>query len=96
VEQGIASIEDVDKRSLMVQACDGHCSGHFLICTSPGELAASSMYWSILGPATESWWRDLGKVTLNEKLKRMIARGELKNWAAWILATSPVGRTTHC
>jgi carnitine 3-dehydrogenase len=28
-----------------------------------------------LGPPMESWWRDLGDVTLNEELNRAIVRG---------------------
>jgi carnitine 3-dehydrogenase len=28
-----------------------------------------------LGPPLESWWRDLGSVTLNEEVRAAIARG---------------------
>jgi len=48
------------------------------------------------GPACESWWRDLGKVTLNKKLKGAIAHGLAEQLGGTVLATSPAGGTTHC
>jgi carnitine 3-dehydrogenase len=86
VEQGIASVEDVDtviaqrpglRRALLGPLLNMHLSG------GAGGIAHALEH---LGPPIESLWRDLGDVTLNEELNAAIARGVIEQLGAVDLA----------
>jgi carnitine 3-dehydrogenase len=75
VEQGIASVEDVDTVIVHGPGLRWALLGPFLnmhLSGGPGGIAHALEH---LGPSIESWWRDLGNVTLNEELNAAIARG---------------------
>lgn len=63
------------RRSLTVQACVGHCLAPSSICILSGGSGGIAHVLEHLGPPIESWWRDLGDVTLNHELIGMITQG---------------------
>ena len=49
-----------------------------------------------LGSPIESWWHDLGNVTLNEELNGIITKGVTEELAAPTFAISPTSGTMRC
>jgi carnitine 3-dehydrogenase len=75
VQQGIASVEDVDTAIAYGPGLRWALLGPFLNMHLSGGAGGIAHVLEHLGPPMESWWRDLGNVTLNEELNRAIARG---------------------
>jgi carnitine 3-dehydrogenase len=75
VEQGIASVEDVDTAIAHGPGLRWALLGPFLNMHLSGGAGGIAHALEHLGPPLESWWRDLGNVTLNEELNAAIARG---------------------
>jgi carnitine 3-dehydrogenase len=75
VEQGIASVEDVDTAIAHGPGLRWALLGPFLNLHLSGGAGGIAHVLEHLGPPIESWWRDLGNVTLNEELNGAIARG---------------------
>jgi len=75
VEQGIASVEDVDTAVAHGPGLRWGLLGPFLNMHLSGGARGIAHVLEHLGPPMESWWRDLGDVTLNEELNRAIVRG---------------------
>jgi carnitine 3-dehydrogenase len=75
VEQGIASVEDVDTAIAHGPGLRWALLGPFLNLHLSGGTGGIAHVLEHLGPPIESWWRDLGNVTLNEELNAAIARG---------------------
>jgi carnitine 3-dehydrogenase len=75
VEQGIASVEDVDTAIAYGPGLRWALLGPFLNLHLSGGAGGIAHVLEHLGPPLESWWRDLGDVTLNEELNAAIARG---------------------
>jgi len=75
VEQGIASVEDVDTAIAHGPGLRWALLGPFLNLHLSGGAGGIAHVLEHLGPPIESWWRDLGKVTLNKELNAAIARG---------------------
>jgi carnitine 3-dehydrogenase len=75
VEQGIASVEDVDAAIAHGPGLRWALLGPFLNLHLSGGAGGIAHVLEHLGPPMESWWRDLGDVTLNEELNAAIARG---------------------
>ena len=75
VEQRIASVEDVDTAIAYGPELRWALLGPFLNLHLSGGAGGIAHVLEHLGPPFESWWRDLGNVTLNEELNRAIARG---------------------
>lgn len=75
VEQGIASVEDVDTAVAHGPGLRWALLGPFLNMHLSGGAGGIAQVLEHLGPPIESWWRDLGHVTLNEQLNAAIARG---------------------
>jgi carnitine 3-dehydrogenase len=75
VEQGIASVEDVDTAIAHGPGLRWALFGPFLNLHLSGGVGGIAHVLEHLGPPLESWWRELGAVTLNEGLKAAIARG---------------------
>jgi 3-hydroxyacyl-CoA dehydrogenase len=75
VQQGIASVEDVDMAIAHGPGLRWALLGPFLNMHLSGGAGGIAHVLEHLGPPVESWWRDLGHVTLNEELNAAIARG---------------------
>jgi carnitine 3-dehydrogenase len=75
VEQGIASVEDVDTAIAHGPGLRWALLGPFLNLHLSGGPGGIAHVLEHLGPPLESWWRDLGSVTLTEKLNQVIAQG---------------------
>jgi 3-hydroxyacyl-CoA dehydrogenase len=75
VEQGIASVEDVDTAIAQGPGLRWALLGPFLNLHLSGGAGGIAHVLEHLGPPMESWWHDLGNVTLNEELNGAIARG---------------------
>ena len=75
VEQGIASVEEVDTAVAHGPGLRWALLGPFLNMRLSGGARGIAHVLEHLGPPMESWWRDLGDVTLNEELNRAIVRG---------------------
>ena len=75
VEQGIASVEHVDTAVAHGPGLRWALLGPFLNMHLSGGARGIAHVLEHLGPPMESWWRDLGDVTLNEELNRAIVRG---------------------
>jgi carnitine 3-dehydrogenase len=75
VEQGIASVEDVDAAIAHGPGLRWALLGPFLNLHLSGGTGGIAHVLEHFGPPLESWWRDLGDVTLNEELNAAIARG---------------------
>jgi carnitine 3-dehydrogenase len=75
VEQGIASVEDVDTAIAHGPGLRWALLGPFLNLHMSGGAGGIAHVLEHLGPPLESWWRDLGDVTLNDELDGAIARG---------------------
>jgi 3-hydroxyacyl-CoA dehydrogenase len=75
VEQGIASVEDVDAAIAHGPGLRWALLGPFLNLHLSGGTGGIADVLEHFGPPLESWWRDLGDVTLNEELNAAIARG---------------------
>jgi carnitine 3-dehydrogenase len=75
VEQGLASVEDVDTAIAHGPGLRWALLGPFLNMHLSGGVGGIAHVLEHLGQPMESWWRDLGHVTLNEELNRTIARG---------------------
>jgi carnitine 3-dehydrogenase len=75
VEQGIASVEDVDTAIAQGPGLRWALLGPFLNLHLSGGAGGIAHVLEHLGPPLESWWPELGNVTLNEDLKAAIARG---------------------
>jgi hypothetical protein len=65
VEQGIASVEDVDTAIANGPGLRWALLGPFLNLHMSGGAGGIAHVLEHLGPPIESWWRDLGDVTLN-------------------------------
>jgi 3-hydroxyacyl-CoA dehydrogenase len=86
VEQGIASVEDVDTAIAHGPGLRWALLGPFLNLHLSGGAGGIAHVLEHLGPPVESWWRELGNVTLNEDLKGAIARGVTEELGAADLA----------
>jgi 3-hydroxyacyl-CoA dehydrogenase len=75
VEQGIASVEDVDTAISHGPGLRWALLGPFLNLHLSGGAGGIEHVLEHLGPPLESWWRDLGDITLNEELNGAVARG---------------------
>jgi carnitine 3-dehydrogenase len=75
VEQGIASVEDVDTAVAHGPGLRWALLGPFLNMHLSGGAGGIAHVLEHLGPPIESWWHDLGNATLNEELNAAIARG---------------------
>ena len=75
VEQGIASVEDVDTAIAQGPGLRWALLGPFLNLHLSGGAGGIAHVLEHLGPPMESWWHDLGNVTLSEELNGAIARG---------------------
>ena len=75
VEQGIASVEDVDTAVAHGPGLRWALLGPFLNMHLSGGARGIGHVLEHLGPPIESWSRDLGHVTLNEELNAAISRG---------------------
>jgi len=86
VEQGIASVEDVDTAIAHGPGLRWALLGPFLNLHLSGGAGGIAHVLEHLGPPLESWWRELGNVTLNEELNGAIARGVTEELGAADLA----------
>jgi len=75
VEQGIASVGDVDTAIAYGPGLRWALLGPFLNLHLSGGADGIAHVLEHLGPPMESSWRDLGNITLNEELNLAIARG---------------------
>lgn len=75
VEQGIASVEDVDTAIAHGPGLRWALLGPFLNLHLSGGAGGIAHVLEHLGPPLESWWRELGNVTLNEELNDTITLG---------------------
>jgi carnitine 3-dehydrogenase len=75
VAQGIASVEDIDTAISHGPGLRWAVLGPFLnlhLSGGPGGIARLLQH---LGPPIESWWKDLGRVSLTEELNAKIVEG---------------------
>ena len=75
VEQGIASVEDVDTAIAQGPGLRWALLGPFLNLHLSGGAGGIAHVLEHLGPPMESWWHDLGNPILNEEVNGVIARG---------------------
>jgi carnitine 3-dehydrogenase len=75
VEQGIASVEDVDTAIAQGPGLRWALLGPFLNLHLSGGPGGIAHVLEHLGPPMEGWWRDLGNTTLSKELNAAIARG---------------------
>ena len=78
VEQGIASVEDVDTAISQGPGLRWALLGPFLNLHLSGGAGGIEHVLEHLGPPLESWWGDLGDITLNEELNEAVARGVIE------------------
>jgi carnitine 3-dehydrogenase len=86
VEQGIASVEDVDTVIAHGPGLRWALLGPFLNLHLSGGAGGIAYALEHLGPSIESLWRDLGDVTLNEEPNAAIVRGVTEQLGAVDLA----------
>ena len=86
VQQGIASVEQIDTAIAYGPGLRWALLGPFLNIHLSGGAGGIAHVLEHLGPPMESWWRDLGNVTLNEELRVAIARGITEELAGADLA----------
>jgi carnitine 3-dehydrogenase len=86
VEQGIASVEDVDTAVAHGPGLRWALLGPFLNLHLSGGVGGIAHVLEHLGPPLESWWRDLGDISLNDDLNRSIAHGITEELAGTDLA----------
>ena len=86
VEQGIASVEEVDTAIAHGPGLRWELLGPFLNLHLSGGAGGIAHVLEHLGPPLESWWRELGNVTLNKDLNGAIARGVTEELGAADLA----------
>jgi len=86
VQQGIASVEDVDTAIADGPGLRWALLGPFLNLHLSGGSGGIAHVLEHLGPPLESWWRELGNITLNEDLNEAIARGVAEELGAADLA----------
>jgi carnitine 3-dehydrogenase len=75
VKEGIASVEDIDTAIAHGPGLRWALLGPFLNLHLSGGSGGIAHVLEHLGPPIESWWRDLGDVTLNHELIGMITQG---------------------
>jgi 3-hydroxyacyl-CoA dehydrogenase len=75
VEQGIASVEDVDTAIAQGPGLRWALLGPFVNLHLSGGAGGIAHALEHLGPPMESWWHDLGNPTLSEELNEAVARG---------------------
>jgi 3-hydroxyacyl-CoA dehydrogenase len=75
VEQGIASVEDLDTAVAHGPGLRWALLGPFLNLHLSGGTGGIAHVLEHLGPPLESWWRDLGNLSLNKELCESIAQG---------------------
>src|SRR5271154_5360455 len=75
VEQGIASVEDVETAIAQGPGLRWALLGPFLNLHLSGGAGGIAHVLEHLGPPMESLWHDLGNVTLDEELNAAITRG---------------------
>src|SRR5882762_9125467 len=73
--RGLRRLKMSTQRLLRVRAYVGHCSAPFLNLHLSGGTGGIAHVLEHLGPPMESWWHDLGNVTLSEELNGAVARG---------------------
>jgi len=86
VEQGIASVEDVDTAVAHGPGLRWALLGPFLNLHLSGGAGGIAHVLEHLGPPLESWWRDLGNLSLNKELNGSIAQGVTEELAGIDLA----------
>jgi carnitine 3-dehydrogenase len=86
VEQGIASVEDVDTAVAHGPGLRWALLGPFLNLHLSGGPGGIAHVLEHLGPPLESWWRDLGNLSLNKELNGSIAQGVTEELAGIDLA----------
>jgi 3-hydroxyacyl-CoA dehydrogenase len=75
VERGVATVSDIDTAISQGPGLRWAVLGPFLnqhLSGGPGGIAHVLEH---LGPPTERWWRDLGRVTLTPELVRQLVAG---------------------
>jgi carnitine 3-dehydrogenase len=85
VEQGIASVEDVDTAVAHGPGLRWALLGPFLNLHLSGGAGGISHVLDHLGPPLESWWRELGNVSLSKELNKSIAKGVARELAGTTL-----------
>jgi carnitine 3-dehydrogenase len=75
VEKGIASVEDVDTAIAYGPGLRWALAGPFLNMHLSGGTGGIVHVLDHLGPPLESWWRELGVVSLSKELNQKIAEG---------------------
>jgi 3-hydroxyacyl-CoA dehydrogenase len=75
VQQGIVSVGDVDTIVADSLGLRWALLGPFLNLHLSGGAGGITHVLEHLGPPLETWWRDLGDVSLNDKLKSLIISG---------------------
>jgi carnitine 3-dehydrogenase len=75
VQQGVVSVADVDAVVADGPGLRWALLGPFLNLHLSGGAGGITHVLEHLGPPLETWWRDLGDVSLNDKLNGLIVRG---------------------
>jgi carnitine 3-dehydrogenase len=75
VQQGIASVEDVDTIVADALGLRWALFGPFLNLHLSGGAGGITHVLQHLGPALAEWWRDLGDASLNNELNKVIVEG---------------------
>ena len=75
VQQGIVSVGDVDTIVADGPGLRWALLGPFLNLHLSGGAGGIAQVLEHLGPSMETWWRDLGDVSLNDKLNGLIVSG---------------------
>jgi 3-hydroxyacyl-CoA dehydrogenase len=75
VEQGVASVSDIDTAIAHGPGLRWALLGPFMNLHLSGGAGGLSHLLEHLGPPIETWWRDLGDVTLNPELNERFAQG---------------------
>jgi carnitine 3-dehydrogenase len=75
VQQGIVSVGDVDRVVADGPGLRWALLGPFLNLHLSGGAGGITHVLEHLGPSLETWWRDLGDVSLNDKLNALIVSG---------------------
>ena len=75
VEQGVASVSDIDTAIAHGPGLRWALLGPFMNLHLSGGQGGITHVLEHLGPPIESWWEDLGEVKLNPELNRALAQG---------------------
>jgi carnitine 3-dehydrogenase len=75
VEQGIATVQDIDTAIAEGPGLRWALLGPFLNLHLSGGTGGIAHVLDHLGPPMAGWWRDLGEVTLSEDLNAAVAQG---------------------